>query len=432
MKCLVLLALCGLALGLPSGRLDEQGAETYLNHRLVDVNITSVEQQSYINDLADVGNMGLDVWLYPTLKNTGRLRVPPESIDLFMDLMQKSGVSAKIRTQNLKQLNDAVYAQPAEPSQYADFIEGVIRHNAYYRLSDIDSYTSNFASFSGVSKSYLTRPTYEGRNTPYVEITGGSGNNKKNIFIEAGMHAREWISPASALYFIDRLLHRRETDSDANYLYNNFNWFVVPVSNPDGYEYTHTSYRYWRKNRRAVSGCGNSRGVDLNRNFDSMWGGSGSSGSCSSDTFRGPSVFSENESQNVRDKVQQIKSQQGTIHAYLSIHSFSQLLLTPYGFASGTYPPNNNDILDITNRARTAILNSDGRSYRVGTPADILYNADGGSHDWARLTENIQYSMTYELRPASGGLEGFVLPTSQIAPCSKEVWESLYAIASNL
>ncbi|XP_067654053.1 carboxypeptidase B-like [Haliotis asinina] len=432
MKYLVLLALCGLALGLPTGRLDEQGAETFLNHRLVDVNITSVAQQNYINNLANVGDMGLDIWLYPTLVNTGRLRVPPESIDLFMELMQKSGVSAKIRVHNLKQLNDAVYAMPAEPVNYADFIQGVMWHNNYYRLSDIDQFTTNFASFSGVSKSYLSRLTYMEKKTPFVEITGGYSSNKKSIFIEAGMHAREWISPASAMYFIDRLLHRRESDADANYLYNYFNWYIVPVSNPDGYEYSHTNNRYWRKNRNQVSTCGSSRGVDLNRNFDSMWGGSGSSGICSSDLYRGPAVFSEIESQNIRDKVQEIKRRGETIHAYLSIHAFSQLLLTPYGFQNNTYPPNYDYILDITNKARAAILNSDGKTYRVGTPAEILYSADGGSHDWARLTENIQYAMTYELRPDSGGLGGFVLPPGEIAPCSKEVWDSLYAIASNL
>ncbi|XP_046340921.2 zinc carboxypeptidase-like [Haliotis rufescens] len=428
-----LVVLLGGICGIQAVSLDRTGQESFLNHRLVDVNITTEEQQQYVIDMDDVGNMGLDMWLVPTLTRTGRLRVPPESIDLFMTLMNTAGISSKIRHHNIKQLNDDTYSMPSEdPALYKDFIEGVVRHNAYYRLANLDAYMSNFATFSGVTKGYLARSTYEGRDTPYIEITGGSSSNKKRIFIEAGIHAREWVSPASAMYFIDRMLHRRDLDADASFLYNNFEWYIVPVTNPDGYEYSHTSYRYWRKNRSIISGCGSSRGVDLNRNFDSMWGGSGSSGSCSSDSFRGPSVFSEIETQNLRDKVQDIQNERGPISAYLSIHSFSQLILTPYGFAQNTYPPNNDHIVETSNLAKDAIFASDGRTYRVGSSADILSVIHGGSRDWARQTEDIPYAITFELRPSSGGLEGFVLPAAQIAPCSKEIWDAIYAIAGNL
>lgn len=81
------------------------------------------------------------------------------------------------------------------------------------------------------------------------------------IFIEAGIHAREWIAPATATYLLDQLL--RSNDPVIMDMAQNIDWYIVPITNPDGYEYTHTMNRNWRKSRSPVSlVC---YGVDQNR-----------------------------------------------------------------------------------------------------------------------------------------------------------------------
>lgn len=61
------------------------------------------------------------------------------------------------------------------------------------------------------------------------------------IFIESTIHAREWVTVATATYFLNELL----TSSDPSIvdLAQNYDWVFVPVLNVDGYSYTHTRVR---------------------------------------------------------------------------------------------------------------------------------------------------------------------------------------------
>jgi len=49
--------------------------------------------------------------------------------------------------------------------------------------------------------------------------------------IDGGIHAREWVSPASVLYAIRELV---ENEDPNNSVLNNFDIYVLPVANPDG------------------------------------------------------------------------------------------------------------------------------------------------------------------------------------------------------
>ncbi|PSN39518.1 hypothetical protein C0J52_24345 [Blattella germanica] len=79
--------------------------------------------------------------------------------------------------------------------------------------------------------------SYEGRDLVIIKISsGGSGNPA--VLVDAGIHAREWIAPAMALYIIQQLVENNAANSA---LTNGLDWYILPVLNPDGYEYSHTS-----------------------------------------------------------------------------------------------------------------------------------------------------------------------------------------------
>ena len=60
-----------------------------------------------------------------------------------------------------------------------------------------------------------------------------AGHGKPNIWIEAGIHAREWIAPAMATYIIDQLVN-----NDKDGFLSKLNFHILPSANPDGYEYS--------------------------------------------------------------------------------------------------------------------------------------------------------------------------------------------------
>ena len=118
--------------------------------------------------------------------------------------------------------------------------------------------------------------SYEGRKMNVLAITK-AGPGAPNIWIEAGIHAREWISPAVASFIIRELVE--DYAEHPSYI-DNINWYYLPSgndhsldidtssssANPDGYEYSINQDRYWRKNRAPNSGS-SCYGTDLNRNW---------------------------------------------------------------------------------------------------------------------------------------------------------------------
>ena len=72
-----------------------------------------------------------------------------------------------------------------------------------------------------------------GREIKTITIQSANGINKEIIFIDAGIHAREWTAPAFALYIIDVLSTKSEMSGN---LLNDFVFIILPCLNTDGDE----------------------------------------------------------------------------------------------------------------------------------------------------------------------------------------------------
>jgi len=71
-----------------------------------------------------------------------------------------------------------------------------------------------------------------------------------------------------------------------------------------------------------------------------------------------------------------------------------------------------------------------GTRYDVGTAADLIYEAAGGSDDWAKSKAGIKYVYTLELRPTDKtSSNGFLLPPNQIIPTGEETLAGLKVVA---
>ncbi|CAH1402678.1 unnamed protein product [Nezara viridula] len=296
--------------------------------------------------------------------------------------------------------------------------DGKLSMDRYHRLSVIHDYLSSLVEMHPDTVSDGTLGfSWEGRPLKYIKISSGKDDSKA-VFIDAGIHAREWISPAAVLYVTQKLTEKR--DKLPKELLD-LDFYIVPVLNPDGYEYTHTTKRLWRKNRsQRGPGC---QGIDLNRNFDIYWAGKGTSRHECSQVYVGPAPFSEPESLAIADFLMTIKN----LKAYISVHSYSQLLLLPYSYDS-VKPSDYEELKETADRAAESMVMAGGEYYQVGTSPDILYPASGSSADWAKAVAGVKYSYTFELRDT--GKHGFLLPASQIIPTGKEFFEAIKVIAA--
>jgi len=112
----------------------------------------------------------------------------------------------------------------------------------------------------------------EGREIYAYELTGPGGEpDRPALLFNGTQHAREWISPMTLSFFARELVTGYGEDPEVTALLDGVKYLLVPIVNPDGYVYSWTTDRMWRKNRRD-NGDG-SFGVDPNRNWSFEWGG---------------------------------------------------------------------------------------------------------------------------------------------------------------
>ncbi len=245
----------------------------------------------------------------------------------------------------------------------------------------------------------------------------------RSVVINCGIHAREWISPAVGMYIMNNLITSAQTrDVFQRQIPWGTEFYIVPVMNADGYEYCWTNNRMWRKNRRPNSG--GSFGVDLNRNFSKGWGLAGSSGSPSSDTYRGPAAFSEPETNGLRNYLSSIKP----VAAFVDFHSYGQYVLWPWGYTENLAP--GDPWLRSTGMLmKQSLQDASGMNWTAGPTGTALYIASGVSPDYFYDRFN---SPAYTIELRDTGQFGFILPESQILPAQVEAWAAFKTLVRNM
>ncbi|GAB3852814.1 hypothetical protein GCM10029963_43030 [Micromonospora andamanensis] len=258
--------------------------------------------------------------------------------------------------------------------------------------------------------------SYEGRDLVAVKISDNvaTDENEPEILFNAQQHAREHLTVEMALYLLNLFTDNYGSDSRITSLVNNREIWVVPSVNPDGSEYDIAtgSYRSWRKNRQPNSGS-SYVGTDLNRNWSYNFGCcGGSSGSTSSDTYRGPSAFSAPETQALRNFVNsRVVGGVQQIKANIDFHTYSELVLWPYGYTYNNTAPG----MSADQYNTFATIGQQMAATNGFTPqqSSDLYITDGSSIDWMWATHGI-WAYTFELYPGSASGGGFYPPDEVI------------------
>ncbi|XP_064086695.1 carboxypeptidase B-like isoform X2 [Macrobrachium nipponense] len=357
-----------------------------------------------------------------------QVRVAPHHIDRVSELLQKDGISYEILVDDLASHVEGIENSERRRRDVSGNHQTCTESHCpepltdvYMRFDQMEWYLKqlNETHYPNVSLSSIGK-SHENRDIWLLHIKSNKPDARA-IWIEGGIHARERISPAVAFGLISKLA----TGDGAKY--NDFDFFLAPMANPDGYEYTFTGDRMWRKNRRANSHQrSNCYGVDLNRNWDFKFGVGASNYPCS-EVYMGPSPFSEPETKALKDAMLE---RNGSLLMLFSLHSYGQDLLYPWGWTSQEEAENKDELVRVGQAFAEGAREIHNHDYDVVNSAGGLYYASGATDDWAYSETSARYAYTLELRDK--GERGFLLTSEAIKPSIEEVWNGFQKILQNI
>lgn len=283
-------------------------------------------------------------------------------------MLQEAGLEFEVLHSDL----ESFYAQrlAAEPSRGTPF--GIF-HTYGEAVIAIEDLYSEFPNL--MSEPISIGTSHEGRDLWAFKISDNPeiDEDEPEVLFDGMHHPREIITLETILDFSRFLCESYESDPVVRQLVDSREIWFVPVVNPDGLVYNEATNPggggLWRKNRAVNSGS-SCRGVDLNRNYDFEWVGSGSSTDPCSETFRGPSPSSEPE---IIAHTNFIDSREFV--TWQSFHSTVAMVLLPWGYTNTNTPD------DAVLRAIATEMSVEN-GYQVGQPGEILYNVNGGAFDW--------------------------------------------------
>jgi hypothetical protein len=298
---------------------------------------------------------------------------------------------------NLPETNAMIMAFPAADSGYHDYAEMV---------ADIQLAAANhpdiFSIFS-IGTSYEGRELWAGKISDNVAVD----EDEPEVLFTHHQHAREHLTVEMGLYTLHMLTDEYNVDQQITDLVNSREIWMLFDMNPDGGEYDIAtgSYRSWRKNRQPNPGS-SAVGTDLNRNWGYKWGCcGGSSGTTSSETYRGPGPFSSPEDSVARDFVNsRVVNGKQQIKVALDLHAYGELVLWPAGYTFTDVPADlTQDDRNVMATMGQAMAASNG--YTPGQASD-LYITDGTSLDWLYGVHGI-INFAFEMYPVTSSQGGF-------------------------
>ncbi|EEY22980.1 carboxypeptidase A4 [Verticillium alfalfae VaMs.102] len=261
---------------------------------------------------------------------------------------------------------------------------------------EFESYTVSrdlHAAFPDNSEIYTAGESLEGRPIKGIHLWGRDGPGKHEAIIWHGtVHAREWIVAPTVEYMTYKVIdgYKKRACSSVRTL-DNYDFYIMPIVNPDGFVFTYTENRLWRKNRQVRTGA-SCIGTDINRNWPYKWDvpGGSSTNPCS-ETYRGLAPGDTPEMQVLTNHTLGLSRTTG-IKFFVDWHAFSQLIMLPYGYSCTEVAANNDYQMKLAAGVNEAIKSVNGLNFVFGPTCPTIYQTSGVSMDWAYDVANAELS----------------------------------------
>jgi len=414
--------LLGLALPIVAAKVSYNGYKAFHIDAPEDFDHVEAQLQDidYVSMACESNHKGFDIAVSPdslaAFEKLG-LKVDVLNEDLGADMALEGSLTPYVSARKGADVGFAAAAALPDVSYF----------NSYHQFQDhLDFLDDLQAAFPSNSDIFTAGKSLEGRPIQGIHLYGTSGPGTKPAIIWHGtVHAREWIVAPTVEYMAYKLVEGYQNgDAKVRAALNNYDFYIMPVVNPDGFVYTQSRDRLWRKNRqrRSSSRC---IGTDVNRNWPYQWNvpGGSSTNPCA-ETYRGASAGDTPENQVLTNHTLSVGEAQG-IKFYVDWHAFSQMILLPYGYSCSAQPDNLSKQMALARGVSQAIRAVNGLNFVYGPTCQTIYQTAGGSNDWVADIAGAELAWAFELRPGPGGSGGFVIPPSNIIPSGRENWAGM-------
>ncbi|KAI1338231.1 zinc carboxypeptidase [Xylariaceae sp. FL0016] len=355
--------------------------------------------------------------------------VPPESLDAFQALnyateLLSDDLQADIALEGELEPYPGLDEVNIESVGAAAALPSATWFNAYHDYADHLTFLKDLqAAFPSNSELISGGTSFENRGIQGIHLWGSGGKGSKPaIYWHGNVHAREWITSMTVEYLTYQIILNYNNDTTVKTTLDNYDFYIMPIVNPDGFVYTQTSTRLWRKNRQTRSGS-SAVGTDINRNWPYKWDGEGSS------TSPGSAAGDTPENTGIRKYADTLAAGKG-IKLYIDFHSYGQYILTPYGYSCSATASNQSKQNKLAANTGAAIAKSYGTEYTTGGTCSTLYVTNGGSNDYLTDISKAEFGWAIELRDT--GRYGFSLPANQILPTGIETWQGMKYLWANM
>ncbi|KAJ8690049.1 hypothetical protein PTI98_012892 [Pleurotus ostreatus] len=324
-------------------------------------------------------------------------------------------------------------------------LENTTYHAAYHPSWEIDEFMHTLAELYPDEVTVLRLGhTAMGCEIYGLQISGDTkaSKAKPGFLITGAQHAREWVAISTALYLSHALVSNSSESQSMRGLLDDFDFYVVPSPNPDGYDHTWETDRFWYKNRQVVDPVSPCVGIDTNRNWGYKWKPHSALGNlgkkkkkpvpddpCST-WYPGHRAFEAPEVNNLANFVSTLNGAGGPhakIKAFVDLRSYGQMLSTPYSFSCKRMPKDAEDQLEAALGSVQALKVKHGTIFKTGNLCSTLYRAPGNIVDWMYARAGIKYSYAAFLRDT--GTYGFSLPAEWIRPVGEETGKMIEYLA---
>lgn len=398
------------------------GKRKYDGYQVLRVTTTSPEQVKLIETLEQ--DAEIDVWS----NGLGHfdIMVSPDKLVQIDNMLTQYKATYEVLHGNVqKDIDEEEERLAKKPSPF------VIDYNDFNTydsiIAELDDVVLRCPVALGVNcETFSIGQSYDGRDIKGLHIYR-TDTTQTAIWIDATIHAREWLATATHLKILSHLVDDYATDAQVQGLVDKYQFYLIPIINPDGYDWTWTDDRLWRKNRspNVDSAC---IGTDLNRNFDYQWGNAGTSTVPCSETFGGAGPASEVEVQAAQAALVSLGS---NLVTSIHLHTYAQYWLIPWGSVNVLEECNladdHDELMVVANAAADATENTHGTRWERGNWCEVLYPSSGTAQDYSKETAGVKYTFTAELRGNS-----FIVPADQIQPSFEEVWNGVTAAIATI